>query len=68
MFRLDEMLQRTEASRQDFIVKAPDGAELRGWKVRPNKPNGDWVILFHGIADNRTGDSGHAEFLLGHVC
>jgi alpha-beta hydrolase superfamily lysophospholipase len=30
------------------------------------KSNGDWVILFHGIADNRTGDSGHAEFLLRH--
>ncbi|MGB8540314.1 MAG: alpha/beta hydrolase [Candidatus Acidiferrales bacterium] len=67
MLRVDEMLQRTEASRQDFIVKAPDGAELSGWKVRPKKPNGDWVILFHGIADNRTGDSGHAEFLLRHT-
>lgn len=67
MLRVDEMLQRTEASKQDFIVKAPDGAELRGWKVRPKKSSGDWVILFHGIADNRTGDSGHAEFLLRHA-
>jgi fermentation-respiration switch protein FrsA (DUF1100 family) len=56
MVRVNEMLQRTESSKQDFIVKARDGAELRGWKV----------ILFHGIADNRTGDSGHAEFLLRH--
>jgi alpha-beta hydrolase superfamily lysophospholipase len=64
--RINEMLQRTAASKQDFIVKARDGAELRGWKVRPKKSNGDWVILFHGIADNRTGDSGHAEFLLRH--
>jgi uncharacterized protein len=66
MVRINEMLQRTEASKQDFMVKAPDGAELRGWKVRPKRSNGDWVILFHGIADNRTGDSGHAEFLLRH--
>jgi uncharacterized protein len=66
MVRVNEMLQRTDASKQDFIVKARDGAELRGWKVRPKKVNGDWVILFHGIADNRTGDSGHAEFLLRH--
>jgi alpha-beta hydrolase superfamily lysophospholipase len=66
MVRVNEMLQRTESSKQDFIVKARDGAELRGWKVRPRKSNGDWVILFHGIADNRTGDSGHAEFLLRH--
>ena len=66
MVRVNEMLQRTDASKEDFIVKARDGAELRGWKVRPKKVNGDWVILFHGIADNRTGDSGHAEFLLRH--
>ena len=66
MVRINEMLHRTEASKQDFMVKAPDGAELRGWKVRPKRSNGDWVILFHGIADNRTGDSGHAEFLLRH--
>jgi alpha-beta hydrolase superfamily lysophospholipase len=66
MVRINETLQRTEASKQDFIVRARDGAELRGWKVHPEKSNGDWVILFHGIADNRTGDSGHAEFLLRH--
>src|SRR5271156_767451 len=64
--RINEMLQRSGASKQDFIVNARDGAELRGWKVYPRMPNGDWVILFHGIADNRTGDSGHAEFLLRH--
>jgi alpha-beta hydrolase superfamily lysophospholipase len=66
MLRINEMLQRTGASEQDFVVRAPDDAELRGWKVHPEKSNGDWVIIFHGIADNRTGDSGHAEFLLRH--
>jgi uncharacterized protein len=66
MLRINEMLQRTGAATQDLVVKAPDGAELRGWKVHPEKSNGDWVILFHGIADNRTGDSDHAEFLLRH--
>jgi uncharacterized protein len=66
MLRLNEMLQRTGASKLDFVVKAPDGAVLRGWKIQPPESNGDWVILFHGIADNRTGDSGHAELLLRH--
>lgn len=66
MVRVNEMLQRMKASKQDFIVRARDGAELRGWKVHPEKSTGDWVILFHGIADNRTGDSGHAELLLRH--
>lgn len=27
-------------------------------------PNGDWVLLFHGVSDNRVGMLGHAEFLL----
>jgi dipeptidyl aminopeptidase/acylaminoacyl peptidase len=66
MLRINEMLQRTGSSKQDFAVKAPDGIELYGWKVRPKISNGDWVMLFHGIADNRGGDSGHAEFLLRH--
>jgi alpha-beta hydrolase superfamily lysophospholipase len=61
-----EMLKRTGATKEDFSVRASDGIELRGWKVRPSAPNGDWVLLFHGVSDNRTGDLGHAEFLLRH--
>jgi alpha-beta hydrolase superfamily lysophospholipase len=37
---------------------------LRGWKVRPKNPNGNWVLLFHGVADNRIGIVSHSEFLL----
>ena len=54
----------TGATREDFDVRAPDGASLRGWKVRPKKPNGSWVLLFHGVADNRIGVVGQSEFLL----
>src|SRR2546430_14481118 len=54
----------TGASREDFDVPAQDGALLRGWKVRPKNPNGNWVLLFHGVADNRIGVAGHSEFLL----
>jgi len=46
------------------MVHAPDGALLRGWKVRPKNPNGIWVLLFHGVADNRIGVIGQSEFLL----
>lgn len=60
------MLQRTDAAKEDFQVRASDGAELVGWKVKPAQPNGDWVVLFHGVSDNRTGTLGHAEFLLRH--
>ena len=61
-----QMLARTGATKEDFIVLGADGAELRGWKIKPPMPNGDWVLLFHGVSDNRTGVLGHAEFLVHH--
>src|SRR5579859_3122212 len=50
--------------REDFDVRAPDGIMLHGWKVRPEHPNGSWVLLFHGVADNRIGVVSQSEFLL----
>jgi alpha-beta hydrolase superfamily lysophospholipase len=50
--------------REEFEVRAADGVLLRGWKVRAVKPNGNWVLVFHGVADNRVGVVGHAEVLL----
>jgi uncharacterized protein len=50
--------------REDLEVHAPDGVLLRGWLVRAPHPNGDWVLLFHGVADNRVGVIGQSEFLL----
>jgi uncharacterized protein len=61
-----EMLQRTKAIPEEFVVKTRDNIELRGWKIRAANPTGDWVILFHGVADNRTGVLGPAELLLHH--
>jgi hypothetical protein len=61
-----EMLERTGAAKQDFSVRASDGVELRGWKIHSAMPNGNWVLLFHGVSDNRTGTLGYAEFLLRH--
>jgi uncharacterized protein len=58
------MLARTGATKEDFEVRAPDGAALRGWKLRAPEPNGDWILVLHGVSDNRTGVLGHAEFLL----
>ena len=50
--------------REDINVRAPDGIMLRGWIVRPQHPNGSWVLLFHGVADNRIGVVSQSEFLL----
>jgi alpha-beta hydrolase superfamily lysophospholipase len=62
----NRMLKQTSARKEDFDVRAQDGIELRGWKVRSPASKGNWVLLYHGIADNRTGCSGHGEFLLRH--
>lgn len=60
------MLERTGATKEDFQVRASDGVGLEGWKIRPAQPSGDWVLLYHGVSDNRTGTLGYAEFLLRH--
>jgi pimeloyl-ACP methyl ester carboxylesterase len=62
----EEMLQRAGARRAEFEVVAPDGAVLRGWKAYAANPNGDWVMAFHGVSDNRAGVFGYAELLLRH--
>lgn len=49
---------------QEFDVRAQDGVMLRGWKVRAARPNGSWVLLFHGVADNRVGTIEQARMLL----
>ena len=62
--RADRAFHDVHAIREDFDVRAPDGVLLRGWKVRPPQPNGDWVMLFHGVSDNRVGMHAYAAFLL----
>ncbi len=61
----DRVFNRVGASREEFALRAPDGIVLRGWKVPPGTTNGNWILLFHGIAEHRTGVIGHAEPLLG---
>jgi uncharacterized protein len=60
------MLQRRKTIPEDLSVQVLDKVELRGWKIRAPEPSGDWVLLFHGVADNRTGVLGPAELLLRH--
>src|SRR5580704_7163904 len=64
--QVQEMLRRTNTIPEDLVVQTKDNIELRGWKIHAAKPNGDWVLLFHGVADNRTGVLGAAELLLRH--
>jgi len=64
--QVKQMLDQTGAKKQDLTVTAPDGAVLQGWTIKPLSPNGAWVLLFHGVSDNRTGVIGYADFLLRH--
>ncbi len=60
----DVSFAEVRAHREEFDVRAPDGVLLRGWKVRPANPNGAWVLVFHGVADNRVGVLEQALILL----
>jgi uncharacterized protein len=60
----DSSFAQIGASKEEFDIKAPDSVVLRGWKVHPAEPNGSWVLLFHGVADNRMGVLEHALILL----
>jgi pimeloyl-ACP methyl ester carboxylesterase len=74
----DSVFQRDHAIRVPFDVRASDGILLRGWLAQPQSDTSaespsstakkndarDWVLLFHGVSDNRVGDLGVADFLL----
>jgi uncharacterized protein len=60
----DSAFSQIGTHHEDFDVRAADGVLLRGWKVRCVRPNGDWVLVFHGVADNRVGVVGQARLLL----
>ncbi len=60
----DVAFAQIHTKRDDFNVTAQDGASLHGWKIRATQPNGDWVLVFHGVGDNRVGVLEHALVLL----
>jgi len=65
----DTTFAQIHARREEFDVRAADGVLLRGWKVRAANPlaaspGANWVLLFHGVADNRVGVLEHARILL----
>jgi uncharacterized protein len=54
------------AELHDVSITTPDSVTLRAWAIHPRHPNGDSVILLHGLADNRIGMTGYAQFLVAH--
>src|SRR5579864_6738762 len=47
-------------------MTARDGAVMRAWLLLPRAPNGNAVLVLHGIADSRTGTLGLARMLLAN--
>jgi alpha-beta hydrolase superfamily lysophospholipase len=45
-------------------VVAADKAKLSAWWLRPSKPNGNCVIVLHGITDSRASSMGFAPMFL----
>jgi pimeloyl-ACP methyl ester carboxylesterase len=52
------------ASVEDVSLKGADGAVLKGWYVTPPRPNGEAVVLLHGITGNRVDPSGFGDIFL----
>ena len=50
----------------DASITTPDNITLRAWTIHPHHPNGDTVLLLHGLGDNRLGMTGYAQLLLAH--
>ena len=66
-----ELARRTVATEfhaelQNVSLTAADGVILRGWFVEPERANGNAVVLFHGVTDNREGVGGYARLFLAN--
>jgi pimeloyl-ACP methyl ester carboxylesterase len=62
--RMQRTAQRDHDDLAEVSITAQDGATLSAWSIRPPSPNGNAVILLHGLGDNRTGMTGYGELLL----
>jgi dipeptidyl aminopeptidase/acylaminoacyl peptidase len=45
-------------------IATADGTHLSAWWMQPAKPNGNCVVVLHGIGDSRAGSAGFAPLFL----
>jgi uncharacterized protein len=57
-------LEKAPAGASTIGMSVADGAMLSAWWLRPSMPNGDCVIVLHGIGDSRGGSAGFAPIFL----
>jgi len=58
-------VSRLGSALEDVSISTPD-ARLQAWFIHPPNPNGNAVILLHGVSDNRLGMMPFAELLLAN--
>jgi uncharacterized protein len=56
----------SNASALTVQVTACDGIVLRAWLWNAEKPNGDAILILHGIGDSRASQAGLARMFLDH--
>ncbi len=64
--RVQNLALESQAVLENVQITAADGAILRAWNLHPQKNNGNAVILYHGVTDNRLAMTGNAEIFLRH--
>lgn len=64
--KVQERVALQSATLKDVAIQSPEGLTLRGWLVVPHHPNGDAIILLHGVSDSRLGVAGFGELFLSH--
>jgi pimeloyl-ACP methyl ester carboxylesterase len=61
-----EIASHLDSDLDNVFITTSDAITLRAWAIHPHRPNGDSVILLHGLGDNRIGMTGYAQLLLAH--
>lgn len=61
-----ELAQQYDSDFALVSISAADGTPLQAWYLRPLTRNGQTVILFHGLSDNRLGVISYVRIFLKH--
>jgi uncharacterized protein len=61
-----KIAEQNDSDLSEVSILAGDHATLRAWNLRPRHGNGNAIIVFHGLSDNRSGMLAYAEIFLKH--
>ena len=53
-----DSVRKIYADLADVSITTPDDIHLGAWLIKPQRTNGNAVILLHGLGDNRLGMTG----------